>query len=310
MFSKPSKTLAEAGANLFRRACWLGWIADWQTLGPCRALGPLQIAVRLAPAIFEDDISESNTADWPEPSHRIADRQQSIRVKTGRQAQSRFRFLLELQVQRRQRRAEAERSRREEHVLNRRVDGRTGCAGRCPAFKARDDPNGSLMDVVGQMFRRIEQPQKSLAAGARGRFTSPVPWGDLLVPRTLVQGPDRLLDLRIADYLKPPTLACSAISFLPVAIGEIEFIPPLATVSGDRASALEHAFPEFAIPSARNIEFRLAVPCCFEAGKRINFVRALMKPRQNPRHLPGRGSRNLQQKDPYSVRHNNTHRTC
>src|ERR1700730_18382509 len=51
------------------------------------------------------------------------------------------------------------------------------------------------MNVIGQIFRRIEQPQKSLADHARGGFTRPIPWGNLLVPRTLVQGSDRLLDL-------------------------------------------------------------------------------------------------------------------
>jgi hypothetical protein len=45
----------------------------------------------------------------------------------------------------------------------------------------------SLMNVIGQIFRRIEQPQKSLADHARGGFIRPIPWGNLLVPRTLVR---------------------------------------------------------------------------------------------------------------------------
>jgi hypothetical protein len=93
-------------------------------------LCPTLISVRLAPSIFIDDIGERNTADGPEPSQGIADRQQGIREETGRKAQSRFCFLLELQVKRRQCRAEAERSCREQHVMNRWVDRRTGRAGR------------------------------------------------------------------------------------------------------------------------------------------------------------------------------------
>jgi hypothetical protein len=45
------------------------------------------------------------------------------------------------------------------------------------------------MDVRGQIFRRIEQPQKSFAAHARGRFSSPIPRRNLLVPGSLVVGP-------------------------------------------------------------------------------------------------------------------------
>src|SRR5580700_12308196 len=66
------------------------------------------------------------------------------------------------------------------------------------------------MNVIGQIFRRIEQPQKSLADHARGGFTRPIPWGNLLVPRTLVQGSDRRLDLWIADYQELPALHVSA----------------------------------------------------------------------------------------------------
>ena len=42
-----------------------------------------------------------------------------------------------LQVQRRQGRAEAKRSCRQQHVLNRWLDGRAGRAGRGAAFEAR-----------------------------------------------------------------------------------------------------------------------------------------------------------------------------
>jgi predicted ATPase len=34
------------------------------------------------------------------------------------------------------------------------------------------------MNVIGQIFPRIEHPQKSLADHARGGFTRPIPWGN------------------------------------------------------------------------------------------------------------------------------------
>jgi hypothetical protein len=112
-----------------------------------------------------------------------------------RQSKSGFRFLLELQIQRGQSRAEAERSRRQQHVLNRWIDGRTGGAGRGAAFEAKDDPGRGLMNVRGQIFRSVQQPQKSLPAGARGRFTPDRYRGAIYSsPCSLVQGPDCLLD--------------------------------------------------------------------------------------------------------------------
>src|SRR6266446_10592928 len=55
----------------------------------------LYIVTSLAPSIFEDDRGERDTAHRAEPAHGVANRQQGIRVETGRKAQSRFRFLLE-----------------------------------------------------------------------------------------------------------------------------------------------------------------------------------------------------------------------
>ena len=67
-----------------------------------------------------------------------------------------LRFLLELQIQRRQSRAEPERSCRQQHVLNRGIDRRAGRAGRGTAFEAGDDPHRGLVNVCGQIFRRVE----------------------------------------------------------------------------------------------------------------------------------------------------------
>jgi hypothetical protein len=54
---------------------------------------------------------------------------------------------------------------------------------------------GALVDVVGEMFGGGKHPLKPLPAGARSRFTRPIPWGHLLVPSPFVQGPDGLFDL-------------------------------------------------------------------------------------------------------------------
>jgi len=140
------------------------------------------------------------------PTHWIADRQKGIGMDAGRQPESGLRFLLELQVQRRQCRPEAERSCCEQHVLHRGIDRRTRRAGRGAAFQAMDNPHRGLADVRGQILSRVEQPQKSLAAHARSRFTSPISRGDLFIPCSLVQGPDSLLDLRITDHQEPSAL--------------------------------------------------------------------------------------------------------
>ena len=63
--------------------------------------------------------------------------------------------------------------------------------------------------MVGQIFSRRQHPLKPLPAGARGRFTGTIPWGHLFIPSPLIQGHDRLLDLRIADDEEPPSLHVS-----------------------------------------------------------------------------------------------------
>ncbi len=55
----------------------------------------LQIAISLSPSIFVDDIGQRDTADWPEPAHRIPDWQDGIGMRAGRQAECGLRFLLE-----------------------------------------------------------------------------------------------------------------------------------------------------------------------------------------------------------------------
>jgi hypothetical protein len=62
------------------------------------------------------------------------------------------------------------------------------------------------MDVCGQIFCRVEKPQKSLPAHTGGGVASPIPRCNLLVPRTLVVAPDSLLDRRVLDYEEPPII--------------------------------------------------------------------------------------------------------
>src|SRR6266550_4738384 len=54
----------------------------------------LSIVVALSPPIFVHDFGERDTADWPEPAHWVADRQQGIRMDAGRQSNSGLRFFL------------------------------------------------------------------------------------------------------------------------------------------------------------------------------------------------------------------------
>src|SRR5215469_938095 len=62
---------------------------------------------RLTPSVLEDDIRKRNAPDRPEPSHRIADRQQRIGMDVRWQPKCRIDLLLEFQVERRQSGTEA-----------------------------------------------------------------------------------------------------------------------------------------------------------------------------------------------------------
>ena len=65
------------------------------------------------------------------------------------------------------------------------------------------DPQRGLVDVLGQIFRPRQHPFKPLSAGARSRFTRPIPWGYLFIPGAFVQRADSLFDLGIVIYEKP-----------------------------------------------------------------------------------------------------------
>jgi hypothetical protein len=55
------------------------------------------------------------------------------------------------------------------------------------------------MDVIGKILGRIEHPPKALGPCSGGRFACAIPRCNYLIPGPLVVGPDRLLDLGVAD---------------------------------------------------------------------------------------------------------------
>jgi hypothetical protein len=56
---------------------------EFEPRRPRPNLPPLQIAVRLAPPVFIDNIGESDAANRTEPAHGVADRQQGIGVTSS-----------------------------------------------------------------------------------------------------------------------------------------------------------------------------------------------------------------------------------
>src|SRR5258708_29594932 len=126
----------------------------------------LDPGIELAPPVEIDDVGERPTADRPEAPHRIADRQDGVGVEAGRDAHRSIDFLLVSDVPRRQGRAEPERARRQQHVLHRGVDRRTGRPRRIwPVLEADDNPHWRFVVMVRQVLNgRILTP---VACGIR-----------------------------------------------------------------------------------------------------------------------------------------------
>jgi hypothetical protein len=82
----------------------------------------LLIPIGLPPPVFVDHIGQYNAAHRTEAAHRIADWQRRIGMHIPRQVERRFDLLLEIQVKRRQGRPETEGSRRQQHVLDGRIN--------------------------------------------------------------------------------------------------------------------------------------------------------------------------------------------
>ena len=120
MFSSQARRLREPGRIFSGAHVWLGSLIGRRS-GHAGRFGPLQIRVEVAPPIFVNHIGQRDTANRAKPPSRLTDRQRGIGMHAGRQPERGFCFLLELQIERRQVRAEAERSRRQQHVLHRRV---------------------------------------------------------------------------------------------------------------------------------------------------------------------------------------------
>src|ERR1700719_761167 len=116
---------------------------------------PLHAGVALAPPVEIDNVREWSASYRPEASHRVADRQDGVGVEAGRDPHRGFDLLFISDVPRRQGRAEPERTRRQQHILHRRVDRRTGRASR-PGDRAilepGDDPHRRLVVMGCQVF--------------------------------------------------------------------------------------------------------------------------------------------------------------
>ena len=156
--------------------------------------GRAGVAVRLAPAVFVYDIGERRAADRPETPSSGSRSAGGHRNARRRASQAPLPPPSRTADRGRQRRAETERPGRQQHVLDRRVDRRTGGAGRRGAAHAGHDPYRRFMDVVGQILGGVEHPPKPLGVGSGGWFAGAISRADHLVPGPLVVGPDRLLD--------------------------------------------------------------------------------------------------------------------
>ena len=143
----------------------------------------------LTPPIFLDDICKRDAAYWPKPTHWVADRQQRIRVDAQWQAESGLGFLLELQVQRRQM---SPRGRALlppaacSEPLDRSMTQTCGSARRLRGKgQSTPGPRGCAWPYIPPRPAAVE-----IAPGScHGRFTSPIPWGNLFVPGTLIEAP-------------------------------------------------------------------------------------------------------------------------
>jgi hypothetical protein len=173
-------------------------------------LCPALISVRLAPSIFIDDIGERNTADGPEPSQEIADRQRGIRVETGRKAQSRsatFSNCNKASSMSRRGRALVPPAAYSE-PLGRWTSQTCGSGWLLPGKeRSRWEPHECARPDIPPRRAAVE-----IALGScQSRLTCPIPWRNLFIPCALVVRPDSFLDLRIAGYQKPPALHGAAL---------------------------------------------------------------------------------------------------
>ncbi len=107
-----------------------------------------------------------------------------------RQTHRRLRLLLVQQMPRGQRRAQPERARRQQHVLDRRIDrcARPARRLRRPLVDTGDDPHRRLVEVVGQVLHRRMLPRVAFRAHAGRRRALGVAWPHHLVERLLMRG--------------------------------------------------------------------------------------------------------------------------
>src|ERR1700756_2589917 len=106
------------------------WCSAWTSdlpvtgaiLGMISSLSRLDARIRLAPTVEIDDLGERAAPDRPKTPHRIANGQDRVGVIAGRNAHGRIDLFLVRNVAGRQRRTEPQSPRRQQHVLDRRID--------------------------------------------------------------------------------------------------------------------------------------------------------------------------------------------
>src|SRR6516164_11671548 len=169
--------------------------------------------IGLAPPVEIDNVGERPAADWPEPAHRVAERQDGVGVEAGRDAHRGVDLFLVIDVPCRQGRAEPESARRQQHVLNGGIDRGPGRASRPrdrAVLEAGDDPHRRLVVMIGQIFDRgvltlVAGGVRSWRRGA-GRIARP----DHLVEGLFVVNLNGLFDLQVLQHQKAPALRIAA----------------------------------------------------------------------------------------------------
>src|SRR3984893_16546172 len=168
---------------------------------------PLYAGVALAPPVEIDNVREWSAADRPEAAHRVADRQDGVGVEAGRDPHRGGDLCFISDVARRQGRAERERTRRQQHILHRRVDRRAGRARRIGAvLETGHDPHRRFVIVVRQVFDSSLLTAILARIRSRRRCAARITRPDHLVEGFLVIDLHLLFDLRVFQHQKAPAL--------------------------------------------------------------------------------------------------------
>src|SRR6516164_11614239 len=180
-------------------------------LGIISSMSWLNARIRLAPAVEIDDLGERPAPDRPKPPHRIADRQDCIGVIARRDTHRRIDLFLVRDVPGRQRRTEPESPRRQQHVLDCRINRRTRRTVRIRAIlEAGDDPHRRLVVMVRQVLNGSILPLIARSIRSWRRRACRVARPDHFVIGLLIVDLHFLFDFRILQHQKAPALVVAA----------------------------------------------------------------------------------------------------